>query len=38
MITGFAPKVNREDVLRVVVYFLRFASLGAAIAYAWATH
>jgi hypothetical protein len=38
MITGFAPRVKREDVLRFVVYFLRFASLGAAVAYAWATH
>ncbi len=34
MITGFAPRISRNDILRLTVSFLRVASLGAAVAYA----
>jgi hypothetical protein len=34
MITGFAPRISRDDLLRIAVVFLRIASLGAAVAYA----
>ena len=34
LITGFAPRVSRDDFLRLSVVFLRLASLGAAVAYA----
>jgi hypothetical protein len=34
MITGFAPRISRNDVLRLSVFFLRVASLGAAVLYA----
>jgi hypothetical protein len=34
MITGFAPRISHNDLLRVTVFFLRIASLGAAVAYA----
>jgi hypothetical protein len=34
MITGFAPRLSRNDLLRFFVFFLRVASLGAAVAYA----
>ena len=34
MITGFAPRVSRDHLLRLTVLFLRVASLGAAVAYA----
>jgi hypothetical protein len=34
MITGFAPRIPRDQVLRVVVFFLRVASLGMAVGYA----
>ena len=34
MITGFAPRISRNDLLRLTVFFLRVASLGAAVAYA----
>jgi hypothetical protein len=43
MITGFSPKASfprfsRTEVLRATVLFLRFASLGAAVAYAVVAH
>lgn len=34
MITAFSPRISRNDVLRFVVFFLRMASLGAAVTYA----
>jgi hypothetical protein len=34
MITGFAPRLSRNDLIRLSVSFLRVASLGAAILYA----
>ena len=34
MITGFAPRVSRDHLLRLTVLFLRVAILGAALAYA----
>ena len=34
MVTGFAPRVSRDHLLRLTVLFLRVASLGAAVAYA----
>jgi len=34
MITGFAPRISRNDIIRLSVYFLRIASLGAAVLYA----
>jgi hypothetical protein len=34
MITGFAPRISRDDLLRFVIFFLRITSLGAAVAYA----
>jgi hypothetical protein len=37
MITGFAPRISRNDLLRLSVSFLRIASVGAAILYAFAT-
>jgi hypothetical protein len=34
MITGFAPRISRDDYLRVTVFLLRVLSLGAAVGYA----
>ena len=34
MITGFAPRISRNDLLRLSIFFLRIASLGAAVLYA----
>ncbi len=34
MITGFAPRVSKNDLVRFTVFFLRIASLGAAVLYA----
>ena len=34
LITSFAPRISRDDFLRLSVVFLRLASLGAAVAYA----
>jgi hypothetical protein len=34
MITGFAPRISRNDLLCLSVFFLRVASVGAAVAYA----
>jgi hypothetical protein len=34
MITGFAPRVSRDQQLRLLILFLRIASLGAALGYA----
>jgi hypothetical protein len=34
MITGFAPRITRDDRLRVTVLVLRILSLGAAVTYA----
>jgi hypothetical protein len=34
MITGFAPRISRNDLLRLSVFFLRVASLGVAVLYA----
>jgi hypothetical protein len=34
MVTGFAPRISRDQTLRVLVFFLRIASLGAAVGYA----
>ncbi len=36
MITGFAPRISRNEILRLSVFFLRIASLGAAVLYAFA--
>jgi len=37
MITGFAPRISRNDLIRLSVFFLRIASIGAAVLYAFAT-
>jgi len=34
MITGFAPRISRDQQLRLFVMFLRIASLSAAFGYA----
>lgn len=34
MITGFAPRIPRKELLRLSVFFLRVASVGAAVLYA----
>ncbi len=34
MITGFAPRISKNDLLRLSVLFLRVASVGAAVLYA----
>jgi hypothetical protein len=34
MITGFAPRISRDDAWRMTVFLLRVLSLGAAITYA----
>ena len=34
MVTGFAPRISRDQTLRLIVLFLRIASLGAAVGYA----
>jgi hypothetical protein len=34
MITGFAPRLSRNELVRLSVFFLRIASLGAAVLYA----
>lgn len=33
MITGFAPRISRNDLLRLSIFFLRIVSLGAAVVY-----
>ena len=35
MITAFAPRISRNDVIRVSLFLVRFLSLGAAFAYAF---
>ncbi len=37
MITGFAPRLSKNDVIRFSIFFLRIASLGAAVLYAVAS-
>ena len=37
MITGFAPRISKNDLVRLSVFFLRIASLGAAVLYAFAS-
>jgi hypothetical protein len=34
MIIGFAPRISRDQQLRLLVLFLRIASVGAAVGYA----
>ena len=34
MITGFAPRISRDDVLKVVVFLVRILSVGAAVGWA----
>jgi hypothetical protein len=34
MVTGFAPRISRDQQLRLVVLFLRVASVGIAVGYA----
>jgi hypothetical protein len=34
MITGFAPRISRDDAWRMIVFLLRVLSIGAAVTYA----
>jgi len=36
MVTGFAPRIARDQQLKLFVMFLRVASLGMAVGYAFA--
>jgi hypothetical protein len=34
MLTGFAPRISRDDFLKVIIFIIRILSLGAAVGYA----